>query len=381
MARFVLTAENFAFGPIGKLLTIADLLKKRGHELIFAGFGTSLQLASDFPFDSIYEIDTDDEKSKTKLTEIIRNSDMLISCMDLQSVIVANNLKKPVAYVDVLFWFWEDIPQPLFSIDLYIREKSINDHKDNENEKKFGSKIKNLFSVGPIIPEMTTRERVDQVIISYGGGEASHWYKVGRDTNYPVVMTKILLNYVDWKPFKRVIVSTGKHILKELAREFKSSSFEFTNCLSHAGFLEEMTRSKLILTTAGLVTSQEAFQSKTPLIYLPPSNNSHYILLDEIREKVPGIPSVHLSDFMEKVELRGMPEEKSIPAVLSQLKTVESSAVLQKKIGDKINLLVSSRKNWAGSSIEDNLKFLNSLGKNGANDVVNKIESVLCIRH
>lgn len=29
MAKIVLTAENFAFGPIGKLLVVAELLKKK----------------------------------------------------------------------------------------------------------------------------------------------------------------------------------------------------------------------------------------------------------------------------------------------------------------------------------------------------------------
>lgn len=377
MATILLTAENFAFGPIGKLLTIADLLKKKGHKLIFAGFGTSLQLANDYPFDAIYEIDTDNPKSKGKLEEIVDKVDMLVSSMDLQSVIIAKGLGKPVVYIDCLFWFWEDIPKPLFDIDLYVRERSIDDTKDSENEKKFGHKIKNLYSVGPIIPEIKTRKRKKQAIISYGGGEASCWYKVGRDTNYPTVMTDILLKYVDWNHFDRVIVATGKHILKDLSEHFKNCPFEFTNCSSHAGFLEEMSQSEIILTTAGLVTTQEAFQSNTPLVFLPPSNNSHYILLDELREQIPNIPSVHLTSFMTKLDLRGKPENESISAVLKQLRELENSSAMQIEMGSMINKLVETRKKWSELSVKNNKKFLCKLGKNGADTVTDRIDSLL----
>jgi len=62
MANIILTAENFAFGPIGKLLDVAKLLKDRNHKLTFAGYGTSYQLAKNFPFDTLLEIDTDNPK-------------------------------------------------------------------------------------------------------------------------------------------------------------------------------------------------------------------------------------------------------------------------------------------------------------------------------
>src|SRR4030066_1479597 len=140
MAKLVLTAENFAFGPIGKLLTIAGLLKKQGHELVFAGYGTSLQLARNF-FDEVHEIDTDDPKSNILLEAIISKADMLVSSMDLQSIIVAKRLGKLTVYIDCLFWFWESIPEPLFYIDLYIREHSINDKKNNTNVLVYGKKI------------------------------------------------------------------------------------------------------------------------------------------------------------------------------------------------------------------------------------------------
>ncbi|CAN5352609.1 hypothetical protein BH10PAT1_BH10PAT1_7320 [soil metagenome] len=376
MAKILLVAENYAFGPIGKLLTIADVLRRRGHKLIFAGFGTSLQMARDYPFDRIYQVDTENEKYTDKLSKIMKDVDLLVSSMDIQSVVVAKSLKKPVVYIDCLFWFWEDIQTVLFDIDIYIRERSINDTKADQNAKKFGPKIKNLYTVGPIIPLIKTRRRKKQVVISYGGGEATHWYKVGRDTNYPFVMTNILLKYVDWTPFSRIIIATGKHILDDLSKEFVNSPFKFTNCGSHEGFLKEMSKSEILLTTAGLVTTQEAFYSNTPVIFLPPSNDSHYILLDELRDQIPNIPSVHLSDFMDKLILRGKSVEDNISNVMKQLHKVEKSESIQAGIGSNINKLLSARATWLKTSVGNNKLFLDNLGENGAETVVEKIEEL-----
>ena len=67
MAKILITAENFAFGPIGKILVVADLLRAANHELYFVGYGTALQLAKKFPFEEIFSIDTDYKANKDKL--------------------------------------------------------------------------------------------------------------------------------------------------------------------------------------------------------------------------------------------------------------------------------------------------------------------------
>ncbi len=376
-----MTAENFAFGPIGKLLTIADLLKKQGHELSFAGFGTSLQLAKNYPFNEIYEVDTENPKSTPYLEKIVMQTDLLISSMDLQSIVVAKKLKRRSVYIDCLFWFWEFIPEPLFDVDLYIRERSIKDEKDNRNELEYGFKIKNLYSVPPIIPQMRARTRKPYALISYGGGEATHWYQFGLDTSYPIIMTGILSRYVDWNDFKRVIITTSKKIVDDLSVKFNDAKFEFTTCSSHSGFLDEMTQCEIILTTAGLVTTQEAYQSKTPLIYLPPSNDSHYILLDELREQGFAQQSVHLADFMPKLNLRGKPDDKCIAEVMKQLRELEQSLHIQAEVGKIINTHVQNRRNWSAKSVRNNLRFINDLGKNGAQITVDKINELLASHH
>jgi hypothetical protein len=373
MAKLVLTAENFAFGPIGKLLDIVDLLKEQGHELTFAGFGTSFQLAKNYPFDAIYEIDTDNPESNSVLEKIISKANMLISSMDIPSVKVAQRLGKLTTWIDCLFWFWDSIPKEVLDVDLYITECLMD---DKANEKKFAGKIKNFFKVGPIIGRMDGGSRRNQVLISYGGGEAHYWYKEGRDTNYPSVMTNILLKNVHWDKFNKVIVTTSERIVKELSEKFPNSPFEFRT-LAHEEFLDELSHSKVILITPGLVTTELSFESETPTIFLPPSNNSQYLQLDQFIEYDLAPAHVHLSDFLPRLKLKGIPLHDSTQMVLKQLKEFERSSEIQKRVGERLSKLIQERAKWSNEFTSKGKKFIDSLGGNGAYVATDKIKQVL----
>lgn len=376
MTKIVLTAENFAFGPIGKLLNVANLLQDRGYQMEFAGFGTSLQLAKSFPFNAVHEIDTDDNSSIPKLEKIIAKADLLISSMDIPSVTVAQRLNKTVVWIDCLFWFWDNIPQAVLNVDLFIREKSL---KDDKNKLKFGPKIKNLLSVGPIIGRIEKSEKKHQAFISYGGGEATYSYRIGHDTNFPFVMTEILMDTVDWSEFDRIIVATNETTVKELRKRFPKTTFEFI-CLPSDEFLREISRSEIILITPGLVTSETAFYYGIPTIFLPASNNSQYLQLEEFRKLGLAPASVHMSDFLPRLKLRDFLIEKSTKEVLRQIRELEYSTKLQSKVGNSVNSLVRNRKKWSPEFITEGKKFIDSLGGNGAQVAANEIVKVLGIK-
>ncbi len=376
MAKILLTAENFAFGPIGKLLIVASLLKEQGHILIFAGFGTSLQLAKKFPFNAIYELDTDNLLNNDALEKIVRKADMVISSMDILSIIVAERLGKLATWIDCLFWFWDDIPAPVLNVDLFIRERSL---KDNKNELKFATRIKNMYNVGPIIGKMGNTKRKKQALISYGGGEATYSYRIGRDTNFPFVITKIFLDHVDLKQFDKIIVATNEHTVKELKEKFPQTRFQFT-CLPHDKFLKELSESQLILITPGLVTSEAAFYSGTPTIFLPASNNSQYLQLEEFRERGLAPASVHMSDFMERLDLKKISIMESTKTVLHQLRELEYSSKLQASVGAEIDKLVHKRKEWSTEFATKGRKFIDSLGGNGAQASTDKITELLAAK-
>ncbi|MEK7558671.1 MAG: hypothetical protein AAB521_00020 [Patescibacteria group bacterium] len=376
MANILLTAENFAFGPIGKLLVVAELLREQGHVLTFVGFGTSLQLAKKFPFTKVYELDTDNPSNSAALKKITRQTDVLISSMDIPSLVIAKQLGKLTIWIDCLFWFWDSIPNPVLKADLFIRERSL---KDNKNKLKFELKIKNMFDVGPIIGKMADIKRKKQVLVSYGGGEATYSYRIGRDTNFPFVMTKIFLDYVDLTQFDKIIVATNEHATKDLEEKFPQAPFEFT-CLSYDKFLKELSQSELILITPGLVTSEAAFYSGTPTIFLPASNNSQYLQLKEFRERGLAPASVHMSDFMTRLHLEKISIMESTKPVLAQLRQLEHSSKLQAGVGTAIDKLVYKRRGWSTKFVINGQKFIDSLGGNGAQAATDKIVQFLATK-
>ncbi len=368
-----MTAENFAFGPIGKLLNVAELLIGSGHTLSFAGYGTSLQLAKKFPFQKIYEIDTDDPESSGRLESIISAGDVLISSMDIPSVVTAKRLGKITIWLDCLFWFWDKIPDEVLNVDLYIRERSMNDSK---NDKKFAHLIKNLFSVGPIIGRAEKSKREQKALISFGGGEGSYWYQAGRDTNYPFIMTKVLLNNVNWTNFDQVILATNERIVRELKEKFPRAPFKFA-CLSHEDFIGEMTESKIVFITPGLVTAEIAFCYGTPTIFLPASNNSQYLQIEEYRRRHLAPASVQLFDFMPRLKLGKLPALETMKAVLSQLREFEKSPAIQLQVGKKINSLIVDQLCWDKEFIAEGRKFIASLGGNGARTAADKVNNFI----
>jgi len=373
MKRLVFTAQDFAFGSIGPLLYLADFLKVKEYQLIFVGFGTSLQLAKKFPFDEIYEVDTEDSRTTSELEAIISKCDAVISCTDIPSIIAAKKLKKITVWEDILFWFWPEIPQALFDVDLYIRERAFD---ASVNEARYGTKIKNLFTVGPIMGTVKKRSRTNQATISFGGAQATHVYQVGKDTNYPFVMTDILSKYIDWSGFKRVILATSECVIKQLKARFSNIQFEFAT-LAHDTFLTEMSQSQVILITPGLITTQCAFYSETPVIFLPGSNDSQYLQINDLRVLGLAPASVGLNDFLPKLNLLHLPGSESTRLVMEQLRVLEKSQETQAKIGFRLNELVQTRDEWSKESVLKGKTYIDSLGGNGARETAEKIKKLI----
>ena len=278
--------------------------------------------------------------------------------MDISSVKIAKKNKVPVIWVDCLFWFWNDLPGDILDVDLFIVESSLNNTK---NKEKFSNKIKNFKLVGPIIGEVNIKERTKRVLISFGGAEAPYWYKVKKGTGYPYVMTEILSTMVDWSDFDTVTIATNEKISGVLAEEYKESPLNF-QCIPYQNFLTELATSELLIVTPGLVTA---------------SNNSQYVQLDKYRDLDLAPASVHLSDYMKKLEIDGIPPHESIQQVMEQLSEFADASDVKKKVGDKINELVQKRLEWSKLSVKNGEKFIDSLGGNGIEEAVKYIEELI----
>jgi UDP:flavonoid glycosyltransferase YjiC (YdhE family) len=130
MAKIIAVAENYAYGPVGKLLTVTKELLKQGHHITFIGEGTAYQLGSKEPFSKVVRINTNSDEFSKTMVEAFKNSDVVLSAMDRSSVMLAEKLKVSTIWLDTLFWWYDEIPGYMLNVDCYIKQNTLNDKKN-----------------------------------------------------------------------------------------------------------------------------------------------------------------------------------------------------------------------------------------------------------
>lgn len=373
MAKILVSAENFAFGPISKLVTVADRLIENGHELIFVGYGTSYQLGSKLKCKKIYKLNTDAKYFFKKAKKIFEECDLVLTSGDRSSVLLAQKIGKPVIWLDILFWWWDIIPDYLLNVDLYIQQYSLNNER---NIKKYGDKVKNLQTVGPIINmKYKNNKTKSQLLIAFGGMEAKGWYKIGKDSNYPFTISKIITQLVDTSKYEKVIFVGNEVITKRLSKKYGNKKFIF-KILPHNEAIKEMTESTDVLIIPGLETPLEAFAYFKPILFLPPSNSSQYVQLDEFRDRklADKINSIHFADYYKYKNLHGKNLRKIMEIFLKELRVYERDDKALTDTAQRITSYLNMSVKEKNKQIVNQKKFMKSLGENGLDNTVKLIE-------
>lgn len=362
MAKILVVAENYAFGPAAKLITVTKHLKQSGHTLIFIGGGTAYQLGKKEDFDEIHKINTRSNSFREHAIDTFIGVDCVLSSTDRSSVILAQDLNIPVICLDNLFWWWDMIPEYWLKVDLYIKQNSIN---DDRNKKKYWDNFKNIVEVAPIIDFSVLNDikPKNQVIVAYGGMEAEGLYMVGSDTFYPYTMTELLVKTVNFDNFDKVIFTGNERIIDDLGNKYGTSKFKFM-AFSHDIFIRELISSSIALIIPGLETSLEAFSYNVPAIFLPPSNSSQYVLLDEFRKYHVAYASIHFSDYLKRSYFAGRNLRKIRQEFLVQLNHFETTQWILEDVSKRINVYLSNKK-VLDKQLERQKSFISSLGTDG----------------
>ncbi len=379
MTKIIVTAENFAFGPVGKLLTITKQLQNKGYHITFIGEGTSFQLANKENFDRIIKFDTTKPNYPKEIKDVFAESDFLLSCMDFLSARYALSISKPVIFLDILFWWRNSLPKFIFNVDYYIKQDTLDDSK---NVLRYSKKIKNLLSVGPIVDlsALDATKKENQVLVAYGGLEAKGMYEVGVNTNYPDLITDLIIKNVNLENFDRVVFTGNEIVLNDLSKKYSSKKYQFKT-LSHYDFLKEINKSKLVLMTPGIETPIEVFSYGVPAIFLPPSSSSNYVQLDSFIENGVALMSTHFTDFYKHMNLLGKNHKKGRDLFIAQLNVFEKDKPAQKMVAEKLNKYIQDRV-LQKKQILNQKKYIEGLGGNGTKEtlkVINKFIKNNCI--
>lgn len=375
MATILTAAENFAFGPAGKLMTVAPYLKARGHRLIFAGYGTAYDLISRGSiFDSIHEVDTESRALDEAATRLFDSADLVVSCMDWGAASAAARAGVPVVWMDSLFYWWESFPPEILRAELYIKQDIL---PDQQNMLKYAPTIKNLLSVGPIVETSISRqdrEIKNQALVCLGGMEAPGWYRVGRDHNYPFTITKLLADHVHFDRFDSVLITGYSRIIFQLQEMYGSERFRFET-LAHEDFTKELRRSKIALMVGGLESSLEAFQCGVPVIFLPPLNVTQHLQVGAFRAVGAGLASIHFSDYFDDFQWSEKSRQSKVSEFLERLAVFESSREILLDVAARIDAWLKDEALQAKQR-EAQLAYMATLKPRGLDEVVSAIDKL-----
>jgi hypothetical protein len=374
MARILATAENFAFGPVGKLATVAQALAAHGHELSFVGYGTAFQIARQAQCWQAHEIDTAAVDFSSRADPLFATHDLLISCLDVPSAEHALACGTPVVWLDPLSWWWDSTPAWLANVDLHIAQRSI----APDPRSPAAASAANLLEVGPIVDLSPLPERAkttNNLHVNFGGGEAAGWYEIGRDTNYPYQIIELLVTHMDLSGFDSVLVTANEKVVEEAARRWPGDRLRFA-CLDHNRFLASLANSAVFLTVPGLEAPLEAWSYGVPTLFLPPSNSSQYVQLDEYRRRGAAPASVHLRDFYPALDLMALPLRTRSAAFMRQLQDFEGDPAALLNTAAELNRMLNDRSAWAGASAGGK-SFVTELGPAGLELSVDAIEHLL----
>ncbi|MEV6950184.1 hypothetical protein AB0N07_51680, partial [Streptomyces sp. NPDC051172] len=128
--------------------------------------------------------------------------------------------------------------------------------------------------------------------------------------------------------------------------------------------------------TLGLEAPLEAWSAGIPTLFLPPSNSSQYVQLDEYRRLGIAAASIHLRDHLPGMDLMRLPLRDRTARFLEQLGRFEGDPELRQSWGTQLQALLNDTTAWP-QLVSDGHAFIDMLGRTGLHDCVEAIEALL----
>ena len=376
--KILCDAKAFCFGPVSKLLMICEHLKEK-YELIFLVSGTSKILSNDGSADRIIECNTEDENELKKNEIEFRKADLFINIMNPVSAKFASKIGIPQIQIDSLFWMWDDISKEVLDSDIYF----IQNFEGVEKQlNKFKGKIKNPVIIGPIIKDpLGDIKEKNKLLINLGGMESA-FIKVGVNTQYPFVISGILDKMFSRNiDFDEIIFAGNKEVLEKIKLKFPKSKIKF-KFFDHNSFLKEIKEAKLILTSPGLTATFEAFNTGTPVFFLPPQNYSQYWNLDNFIQKGIAKYAINWNKIYPEFNiLRNEEQKKGVEKILSCIQRFEKDEEAWLKIENSIKSVINTSEYELKDIAKRQKNYIESLGGNGTKKIVEDIGRFLDCEH
>lgn len=352
----VIFSNPFGFGPSSHAFSIITRLLKRtkNSNIIFAGSELCMEILSGLNVKKV-SVDERDIKEVENFLQKIKNP-YVIACQNKFSIIAANNLGIPCAYLDILAWFWKEIPKDHFLADeiFWINFPEIRNRLPVNND--------NIHIIHGIMDSVNTAiHKKNQILVHIGGAKYPYSNQIQKP--YLQLLARAL-NVLDSTDYY-VLVVGGCESMEFMKNIIKNKKIQF-KVLSHNEFISEVSQSAKILTVAGVSSTLESLSSGSITSFLLPINLSHMSLINILKAQKISFNALEWNKYVTvNPELINMDEEEAIDELDSYARTIlDNPTLLSVFINDFKEMVIS------GVRHSDQLELLNQIGTNGADEMV-----------
>lgn len=365
--KILCEAVSFGFGPVGKLIAIAELLSK-DYELDFIGSGCSFDLAKkSVVFNHFYDIDTTSFNAMIP-TDIIDRYDIVISVIN--PVFGEQILKrgKKLIVIDSLFYMWHTLHPVWRSCDLLIIQSFY-----KENERLQRESLSNAFIVGPIISN-TVKSRLNtsknRLVMNFGGADYPY---LSKSDILPEFIKSIAIQLSSINGFDEKIITIGSRFSKELAC-LEEYGYIIQTC-SHEEFIALIKNANILMSVPGLTSTFEAFSLSIPTLFLPPLNYSQLLNLQKLKNNGVADYSINwyaLFDVPDEI----LEETQGVLLVESFLTKSLINNKMQNTIKNRFETGINNKENLQSLANKQN-SFFEKTGGIGTYKAVNQIKTLI----
>jgi hypothetical protein len=272
----VLDAAAFCYGPISTLLAVVDCLPAAELDLVLCASGTAAEFAEAHGGDfRVVTCDTEKAAALDQQADLLARCAVFVSNTNPVSARYAKLRGCRVAYIDTLFWMWDEVDDVVARADAFIVQDFVG---VEENRRRLAIDIPNFHRVGPLIALDGGHEIAAEplALVSFGGMESSLTLP-GRTNRYAWVMTPLVLEALQrLGVLERTLVCGRGHVMESLASTCAGPGVEF-RFLPHRDYIAVLRRCRVHLAAPGLTGAYEARALGVPMALLLGQNYSQQL--------------------------------------------------------------------------------------------------------
>lgn len=357
-------AQSFGFGPTASIAWLTPhFMLHQFKEISFAGSGFTLDLQRRLPYTKLHDLTNSTEED---IKTVIEKYDVIFTAMDIKCATLALAQNKKVVFYDAVSWFWphtdewsswEKIithPNALYLAQNFFGiSESLSTYIESSNIK----------IVPPLISKTSSlpKKRSEKLVFMNFGGLQNPLI----DAEKLILYSKTLITIVKKTLPERfeLKVAVSKLIADAI-------SMPEVSTYSPSEIMEMIASSSFVLCTPGLGNIYETAATNTPVIFLPPTNETQGMQLELLKDANMVDADCDWGRFSEPLSYFKTPVKDLINGIAKKISKLEDPTVTQDLttlMEENIKKMIQLESNSAKGLIE---KF----GTDGASAIVKHVQ-------